>query len=79
VKFAAAVITALGACLLAGCQPRLTLEEAQALCAKQGGLLTVIYTRRVTIAGAGPQEASPGNCISPSKFDLPSAARAPAK
>ena len=68
-KFTSVLTVALGAFVLAGCQPRSTLEEAQALCTKQGGLLTIIYTQKITIAGPGPQIASPGDCISPSKFD----------
>jgi len=79
-KFAPVVIAALGAFGLAGCQDRLTLEEAQALCTKQGGLLVVIYTQKLTAAGIGPQIASPGDCISPSKFDIthPASNNAPA-
>jgi predicted small secreted protein len=72
--FTPVVIVALGAFLLAGCQERLTLEQAQALCTKQGGLLAVIYTQKITASGAGPQIASPGDCISPSKFDIKPAA-----
>ena len=79
-KFAAVVIVALGAFGLAGCQDRLTLEEAQARCTKQGGLLVIIYTQKVTAAGVGPQIGSPGDCISTSKFDIAPAAsnKAPA-
>jgi hypothetical protein len=79
-KFAAVVIAALGAFGLAGCQDRLTLEQAQALCTKQGGLLVVIYTQKLTAAGVGPQIASPGDCISTSKFDIapPAPSKAPA-
>ena len=47
----------------------MTLEEAQAACTKKGGLLTIIYTQKLTLSGAGPEEASPGDCISPDKFD----------
>jgi hypothetical protein len=69
--------------VLAGCQSKMTLEEAQALCTKKGGLLVVIYTQQVTASGAGPEIASPGNCVSPNKFDItapPSdSAPAPAK
>jgi UrcA family protein len=72
--FTPVVIVAVGAFLLAGCQERLTLEQAQALCTKQGGLLAVIYTQKLTMSGAGPQIASPGDCISPSKFDIKPAA-----
>jgi hypothetical protein len=63
-------LVALGAFGLAGCQDGLTLEEAQALCTKQGGLLVVIYSQKLTAAGIGPQIASPGDCVSPSKFDI---------
>jgi hypothetical protein len=79
-KFAPVVIVALGAFGLAGCQDRLTLEEAQALCTKQAGLLVVIYTQKLTASGIGPQIASPGDCISPSKFDItpPASNNAPA-
>jgi hypothetical protein len=56
--------------VLVGCQSKMTLEEAQALCTKKGGLLVVIYTQQITASGAGPQIASPGNCVSPSKFDI---------
>jgi hypothetical protein len=64
-----AALVILGALALAGCQSKLTLEEAQALCTKQGGLLVVIYTQQITAAGLAPQIASPGDCISPGKFD----------
>jgi len=62
----------LAAAVLGGCQASLTLEEAQALCAKQGGLLTVIYTQQITASGIGEQIGSPGDCISPSKFETAS-------
>ena len=61
----------LASLVLAGCQHQLTLEEAQEQCTKKGGLLMVIYTQQITAAGPGEQVASPGNCISPSKFDAP--------
>jgi len=64
--FTPVVIVAVGAFVLAGCQDRLTLE--------QGGLLAVIYTQKITTSGVGPQIASPGDCISPSKFDIKPAA-----
>jgi hypothetical protein len=60
---------ALAAAVLGGCQASLTLEQAQALCAQQGGLLTVIYTQQITASGVGEQIGSPGDCISPDKFD----------
>lgn len=71
-------VAILGAFVLAGCQDRLTLEEAQALCKKQGGLLMVIYSQKLTASGIGPQIASPGDCVSPSKFDIAPPAPAPA-
>ncbi len=74
-KFASVAI--LGAFVLAGCQERLTLEEAQALCKKKSGLLVVIYTQKITLAGVGPQIASPGDCVSPSKFDVTTPAPKP--
>ena len=81
-KVAPVVIAALGAFVLAGCQDGLTLKEAQALCTKQGGLLVVIYSQKLTAAGVGPQTASPGDCIASSKFDIahpaPNNAPAPA-
>jgi len=60
----------LAAFVLAGCQSKMTLEEAQALCTKKGGLLVVIYTQQITASGPGPEIASPGDCVSPSKFDI---------
>ena len=66
-----ALFAFLAALVLAGCQSKMTLEEAQALCTKKGGLLVVIYTQQISASGPGPQIASPGNCISPSKFDIP--------
>ena len=74
-KFTPVVI--LGAIVLAGCQHGPTLEEAQALCTKQGGFLVVFYSQKVTASGIGPQIASPGNCISSSKFDIAPAASPP--
>ena len=61
----------LGALMLAGCQHKMTLEEAQAACTKQGGFLAIIYTQKITAAGLEPEVASPGDCISPDKFDKP--------
>jgi len=65
---------------LAGCQERLSLEEAQARCAQQGGLLVVIHSQKISRSGAvGPDQPSPGDCVSPSKFDVAQpAASAPA-
>ncbi len=75
-----AMIVTFGAFVLASCQHNLTLEEAQALCTKQGGLLVVIYTQTVTASGIGPQVASPGDCVSPDKFGVtpPASIDAPA-
>jgi hypothetical protein len=61
--------------VLTGCQHQMTLEEARAACTQQGGFLVVIYTQKITVAGVGPQVASPGNCVSSSSFN---AAFAPA-
>ena len=66
-----------GACL-AGCQSHpMTLEEAQAACTKKGGLLFIIYTTPITLSGPGEEVAAPGDCISPSKFDIPPPKPAP--
>jgi len=78
-KWMAVVTAALAAIGLAACQEKLTLEQAQALCAKKGGLLVVIYSQKITLAGPGPETASPGDCISPSKFDAANSPAAPAK
>lgn len=69
-----------GVCVfaLAGCQGKMTLEEAQAACTKKGGLLVVIYSQKITAAGPGEEVALPGDCISPSKFDATPAPPAPA-
>ena len=68
-KFArVAALAAMGAGL-AGCQHAMTLEEAEAACTAQGGLLAVIYTEKITRTSVGPVVASPGDCISPDKFD----------
>ena len=73
------VLAGLTALVLAGCEhQKLTLEEAQAACAKKGGLLAVIYTQKITVSGPEPEIASPGDCISPSKFDVAPPANAPA-
>lgn len=70
-KFTPVVILGViaGASMLMGCQHEMTLEEARALCTKQGGLLVVFYSQKLTTSGIGPQVASPGECLSPSKFD----------
>jgi hypothetical protein len=70
-----ALFAFLAALVLAGCQSRpMTLEEAQAQCTKKGGLLVVIYTQPITASGPGAEVASPGDCVSPSKFDVPAPA-----
>jgi len=62
---------------LAGCTHRSTLEEAQEQCMKAGGMLMIVYTQEITLSGPGPQVASPGDCVMPSKFDAPSPTPAP--
>jgi hypothetical protein len=69
VKLAPVPAIAVASLLLAGCEPALTLAEAQAACTKQGGLLVVIYSQQLTQAGLGPMVAKPGHCVSPDKFD----------
>ena len=66
-----ALLAILPALALAGCQHKLTLDEAQEQCMKKGGMLMIVYTQEITAAGVGPQVASPGDCVSPSKFDAP--------
>ena len=73
-----ALFAILAAFMLAGCQHKLTLDEAQEQCMKKGGLLMVIYTQQITASGPGEQVASPGNCISSSKFDAPQTNNPPA-
>jgi len=74
-----ALFVFLAGLVLAGCQSKImTLEEAQAQCMKKGGLLMIIYTQQVSAAGLGPEVASPGDCVSPSKFDIPPPAAPPA-
>ena len=68
-----ASVAMLGAFVLAGCTHPQTLEEAQAACAKKGGLLMVIERQKLTMAGPGPNEKIPGDCISPSNYDKPPA------
>lgn len=78
-KFALAVILEMTLGVLAGCRPEMTVEEARALCTKQGGFLVVFYTQKLTASGIGPEVASPGDCLSPSKFGLaPDAPASPA-
>lgn len=64
-------VWALGGIVLAGCQHKLTLDEAQAQCEKKGGLMVVIYTQKITASGPGEQEASPGDCVATDKFGVP--------
>ena len=71
VKRGLVVMMALGAAVLAGCEHQMTLEEARAACTKQGGFLVVLHTQKVTMSGVGPEIDSPGDCVSPSKFDNP--------
>ena len=66
-----------GVLALAGCQHDPSLEESRALCNKLGGFLVVIYSQKISTAGLGPQIASPGDCIPPSKFDAKPAAPLP--
>src|SRR5579872_5013436 len=56
---------------VAGCHPYMTLQEAQAQCTKQGGLLVIIYSQKFTRTRMGPVVASPGDCISPDRFLKP--------
>lgn len=63
-------LVALSVFMLAGCAHPLTLDEARALCEKKGGLLMVIYTQQITVAGLGEQVANPGDCISTDKFGV---------
>ena len=73
------VMAVLSACLLGGCQHKLTLEEAQAQCTKQGGFLVIIHAQKLSRSGAiGPDMPSPGDCISPDKFDVSPPAPSPA-
>ena len=76
-----AVVAVSAAFALAGCVEKLTLEQAQARCTQQGGFLVIIHSQKISKAGAvGPDEPSPGDCISPSKFEVapPAPAAAPA-
>ena len=56
----------------------MTLEQAQAACAKTGGFLVVVYAQEVSMAGVGPQVATPGNCVPAGKFDPAAAPPQPA-
>lgn len=70
--------TAVAVIALGGCQTpaERSLEEAQAACMKQGGLLTVIYTQQVTASGIGPRVGHAGSCVPLSKFGTGSPAPA---
>ena len=69
VKRVPVMMALLGASVLAGCEHRMTLEEARAACTKQGGFLVVLHTQKITMAGVGPEIDTPGDCVSPGKFD----------
>jgi hypothetical protein len=76
-RFAPAIVLVLAAALLAGCKG-MTLEEARALCTKEGGLLTVFTTQELTQAGLGPVKQTPGDCIHREVLGAPALAPAPA-
>ena len=65
-----AAVALLGAFVLAGCQHKLSLEEAQELCEKQGGFLVVIYTQKITASGPDDRVANPGDCIGTDKYGI---------
>jgi hypothetical protein len=71
-QLAPVVILALGLGMLAGCTP-MTLEEARALCNKEGGMLTVFSTQEISLSGkaVGPEKDVPGNCIHREAFGAP--------
>lgn len=69
-KFASLAI--LPVLALAGCAHKLTLEELQDQCMKQGGMLMIIYTQEITASGPGEQIANPGKCVTPKNFEAPS-------
>src|SRR5689334_14928770 len=55
---------------LAGCVHAPTLEDLQEQCMKKGGMLMIIYTQEITMAGGpGEQIPSPGRCVMPENFD----------
>jgi|HubBroStandDraft_1064217.scaffolds.fasta_scaffold1446211_1 hypothetical protein len=71
VRLAWALILALGPGALAGCAP-MTVEEARALCNKEGGMLTVFSTQEVSLSGKlGPEKDVPGNCVHREAFGAP--------
>jgi len=70
-RFASVLILALGLGGLAGCKS-MTVEEARALCDKDGGMLTVFSTQEVSLSGKlGPVKEVPGNCIHREAFGAP--------
>ena len=64
--------------LICGCTTEMTLEEAQARCTQQGGLLVVIFTQKLVNQHLADPVAHPGDCISPDRFHKPGAAAPPA-
>ena len=68
IKLAPAILLALALSLLAGCAHEMTLEEAQADCAKKGGQLTIFYSQKITLSGVGPVIQTPGECITSDVF-----------
>lgn len=77
-KFASLAMLEMSLLALAGCQSGPSVEEARAACAKQGGFLVVFHTQKVTMSGLGPEVATPGDCLSPSKFEVAQPKPAPA-
>jgi len=67
-----ALLALLPVFVLAGCVHKLTLEELQDQCMKQGGMLMIIYTQEITASGPGEQIPSPGKCVTPRNFEAPS-------
>lgn len=72
-KTASLATVALGIFMLAGCQHKLTLEEAQAQCEQKDGLLVLVYTQKITASGPGEQVVSPGDCVTADKFGVAAA------
>ena len=69
--FRLALVLALGLGGLAGCKS-MTVEEARALCDKEGGMLTVFSTQQVTASGKlEPVVEAPGNCVHREAFGAP--------
>ena len=64
--------------LLAGCVHAPTLEDLQEQCMKKGGMLMIVYTQEITLAGGpGEQIPSAGRCVMPESFDKPSEQASP--